>query len=640
MYKALFFLTLFLSSNFIIAQIRLKPEVIRQAEILKKEYPKQEFVSLSTKSTYSFELSSSNKKVECNEQFNEHIMSLKEKQTFRKTVFFNEESNVLNLLRTNYKGVRRKTYFSYSRYGSDGIFYDDAKIARFSFFLETRGDNSKYTYTKSYKDIKYFTRAFFHTYYPREESKLVFVIPDWLELEFVPVNFENFDVQKEEKYDANSKTKTITYTLLKAEAMVGGKYEIAPTQQIPHLLILSKSFTYKNNKTDLFSTTAELYKWYKSLVDEMDNDLSVFKSKVDELTADTKSDSAKIENIFYWVQDNIRYIAYEDGIMGFKPANADDVYTNRFGDCKGMANLTCEMLRAAGFDARLTWIGTRRIPYTYKTPSLAVDNHMITTLMFNGQEYFLDATEKGIAFGGYANRIQGQDVLIENGSEYILSEVPEYDDTYNLKKRIVNLSLVDDELIGTGKNEYHGDERVGLFRDINMVSKAELFEKVGRYLGNFNKNNSVSDITISDFSDRSKPISFEYAISIANKITQVEKERYISLELDHDFANMKTEENRNMSLDFHQKMHINRITTLAVPKNMKVDYLPEAVSIDNDEFKFNLAYTYDQSTRNITYTKTLIIKNSIVSVSNFDVWNNAIKKLKTIYNDQVVLIEN
>lgn len=79
----------------------------------------------------------------------------------------------------------------------------------------------------------------------------------------------------------------------------------------------------------------------------------------------------KIEAVFYWVQDNIRYIAFENGIMGFKPEAASKVYQNRYGDCKGMANLLKEMLKICGYDARLTWIGTNDIPYDYKTASLA-----------------------------------------------------------------------------------------------------------------------------------------------------------------------------------------------------------------------------------------------------------------------------
>jgi hypothetical protein len=59
-----------------------------------------------------------------------------------------------------------------------------------------------------------------------------------------------------------------------------------------------------------------------------------------------------------------------------------------------MANLMTEMLKLAGLEAYMTWIGTRHIPYDYTLPSLAVDNHCISTVILGGKEYYLDGTEK------------------------------------------------------------------------------------------------------------------------------------------------------------------------------------------------------------------------------------------------------
>ena len=49
----------------------------------------------------------------------------------------------------------------------------------------------------------------------------------------------------------------------------------------------------------------------------MQNDASVLKAKAEEITKGVVSDVDKIKMVFYWVQNNIRYIAFENGIMGF-----------------------------------------------------------------------------------------------------------------------------------------------------------------------------------------------------------------------------------------------------------------------------------------------------------------------------------
>ncbi|MEO6489675.1 MAG: hypothetical protein ABIO04_07015 [Ferruginibacter sp.] len=89
-----------------------------------------------------------------------------------------------------------------------------------------------------------------------------------------------------------------------------------------------------------------------------------------------------------------------------------------------MAHLTKEFLRSIRFDARLCWIGTNHIAFDYSTPSMAVDNHMICALIFQGKTYFLDATENYIGLNEYAERIQGRQVLIVDGDKYIYTKVP------------------------------------------------------------------------------------------------------------------------------------------------------------------------------------------------------------------------
>ena len=68
--------------------------------------------------------------------------------------------------------------------------------------------------------------------------------------------------------------------------------------------------------------------------------------------------------------------------------------------------------------------------------------------------------------------------------------------------------------------------------------------------------------------------------------------------------------------------------------------MPESIMVSNDEFIFNLKYEFDESTKTITYSKKITLKTGVISRSNFQLWNETIKKLKTFYNDQIVMIKN
>lgn len=619
--------------------VKIKPEDVLIAEKLQKKYPKEDYISLLTVATYKFNYSSKSKKVEADLHYEELIMGLKEDKRFQNVVWFDSLSNIEKVYGYDYKNRIKPIQSSKSGYASADIFYDDAKMFNYSFSLESRGDKTSYYYDKKYDDIKYLTSSYFHTNYPIEEKKIVFEIPSWLTLDFVEVNFKNYQVSKNESFDQKKGVKIITYSMKDIKPIKPSDIDASWATSLPHLLILSKKYDNKGISIPLFSDSKDLYDWYSSLIKEVENKPEGLKTFVSELTSGIKSDEEKIEKIFYWVQDNIRYIAFENGIMGFKPENANNVFKKKYGDCKGMANLTCEMLKIAGYDARLTWIGTRDIPYTYSTPSLAVDNHMITTLLLNDKKYYLDATEKGIAFKDYAHRIQGQDVLIENKESFIIDKVPEFDAKHNEEKIILNFTINDKNLTGVGENTYNGEEKNILFRDIGFVAKVDLDKRARDYIAHRDKNNHISNVVISNSDNRNLPINLTYKIDVTNHITIIENEMYINLEFDFNYDNILAEEDRILDIDFGQKAYLNSSVNCKIPTNYKVDFLPENLNIDHDEFSFHLNYSFNNATKTLTYSKKIIIKKGTISSSNFELWNNTIKTLKKIYNEQIILIK-
>lgn len=634
------FLSFFDSNCQVAAPLKVKHEDILIAEKLQKEYPKEDYISLSTIETYKFNYSSKSKKVEADLKYEEVIMGLKENKKFQNVVWFDSLSKVEKVYGYDYKNKIKYISSSTEGYASSGIFYDDAKMFNYSFSLESRGDKTNYYYEKNFTDIKYLTSNFFHTFYPVLEKKIIFEIPKWLTLDFLEVNFKNHQISKTENFDSKKGVNIITYTIKNLKPIKSLDFESSWSSSLPHLLILSKKYENKGVSSVLFSETKDLYSWYSSLIKEVENRPEDLKKIVTEITAGMKSDKDKIEKIFYWVQDNIRYIAFENGIMGFKPENSTNVYKKKYGDCKGMANLTCEMLKVAGYDARLTWIGTRSIPYDYSTPSLAVDNHMITTLFLNNEKIYLDATETGVAFKDYAYRIQGQDVLIENKESFIIDKVPEFDAKHNEKKIILNLSIENNNLIGSGENIYNGEEKTKLFRDIGSVAKIDLDKKANAYIARHDKNNNITKLIIVNADNRNLPIAFKYNIDASNHITNVSNEMYLNLEFDFNYSDVIAEEDRILDIDFGQKAYLNSSVNCKIPIDYKIDFLPENINIDTDEFSFNLNYSFNNETKTISYTKKMIIKNGVISSSNFELWNKTIKNLKKFYSEQIILIKS
>ncbi len=302
-----------------------------------------------------------------------------------------------------------------------------------------------------------------------------------------------------------------------------------------------------------------------------------------------------------------------------------------------MANLTKHMLNEAGFDARLTWLGTKRIAYNYNEhPSLSVDNHMICTVIHNGKKYFLDPTEKYNTFGEYAERIQGQQVLIEDGDNYILEKIPIMSNKDNRQKKKTKLRLDGEILKGNSNWDYHGESRAYLLYNINYTDSDKLDEALTYHISKDNKNFKLENLKTTDFNDRDKPFGISYDFELKNAATVFGDEIYVDLDYYKEYSKSVFKE-RKQDYQFSHKLLLEQEVELEIPQGYKAGELPEGMNEKFDDFSFVVDYRL--SGNKILYSKKITVDNAVVKTSDFDKWNNAIKKLDENYQNQIVFIK-
>ncbi|MEM6517635.1 MAG: transglutaminase-like domain-containing protein [Bacteroidota bacterium] len=637
-FNVIFALTVF--SHFAFAQRNAEPTKadIETATALKEQFPDDNVALLNSTDEISFRLNTSTSKVEVFHKMKENLINLDSRADIQKYCFYDGESSI-EKFEIFYRNERKlKLFVNDEAYKNDEFFHNDSRVKYVNLDFPLKGYNYKTFIERKIKDVKYFTSLYFTDDYPTVRKKIKIEVPNWLDIELKEINFDSYKIVKEVAVNTKANSRTYTFTAENLPARFDEKNTPGPSHVYPHILVLAKSYTMKGSQNALFSSTQDLYNWYISLVSSLENDTSAIKEKVRELTENVESDEEKIKNIYYWVQDNIRYIAFEDGIAGFKPDEAANVFNKRYGDCKGMANLTKQMLIEAGFDARLTWIGTKHIAYDYSTPNLLVDNHMICSLFKDEKIIFLDATEKFNAFGEYADRIQGKQVLIENGEEFILTHVPDSDAAFNKEQFDYNLELSDNEqLVGSVDKQFQGESRSSLLYYFNNLKTNHKDEFLEYYLNQGNSNIEVSNISTSDLLNRDVDIDIAYDIAIKNAVSSFDGEIYIDLDFDKELANYKMEK-RYTDYIFSSKKQLESKTVLSFPEGYKISYLPENIAVSNDNF--DLKVEFQKKENALVYQKKFKIKNAKIETSDFEIWNQFIDQLNAIYNQQIILTKD
>lgn len=138
-----------------------------------------------------------------------------------------------------------------------------------------------------------------------------------------------------------------------------------------------------------YSSWKEVVDWALPLFDYSGQDLS----HVKELGKQAYIKELMPLPLIRMVQDEIRYLGFENGISAYKPHSPDKVARQRYGDCKDKSLLLVALLRDAGYEAYPVLVDTdktRRL--TEILPNSQAFNHCIVNFRINGQSYFVDPT--------------------------------------------------------------------------------------------------------------------------------------------------------------------------------------------------------------------------------------------------------
>ena len=166
----------------------------------------------------------------------------------------------------------------------------------------------------------------------------------------------------------------------------------------------------------------------------------------------------------------------------------------------------------------------------FRSPSLALHNHMITALFYQGKTYFLDGTENYISFNEYAERIQGRPILVEDGDKFISTKVPSTTYLQNLDDERSILTINGNDIDGTVSREWKGEEKESIFTGLNSIEKENSNEAFIKYLSQNNKDYSISNFTSSSLTDYDKPLIVKYQLHQANAVSSFGNDLYVDID--------------------------------------------------------------------------------------------------------------
>jgi len=636
------FKNLFIISSLFIFSSVCFSQSVSQFEILKKKYPGQSSVITNDVENILIDVDANSYKI--TQEVTKQTMILKNPTNYLVTdkVF---SSHFIKLLEVDAKTllpngnkykVEKVEKFTDQKNSSDYVFYDEVVAKSFIFPSVQPGAITSVRYVQELIDPHMLGSFFFKWHVPCEFSQLSIKADKKARLKYKLFNTESANI--EFKQEEKGKYNIYTWT---AKNINAADFESdAPNIKFyyPHIAFYIEN-TIPNDVSNESSGLNSLYNYYYNLIKTINTtDDKNIQQEVDKVIAGATSEEEKVKKLYYWVQDNITYVAFEDGMQGYIPDQASQVFVKRYGDCKGMSSLLSYMLKLAGINSYLTWIGTRDIPYKYtEIPSKVTDNHMIVTYYNNQKPIFLDATNNHLIYGLPSSMIQGKQALVSIGEkEYKIEEVPVIGKNMNLISDSTYFYISNQNLEGTGSMIFTGYEKNHQTYYLDGKDNKQTKEHLLGILLKGNNKFFLDTFHIENLYDREKPLDISYKFRLSDYFNEIDNEIYINLNLNKAYNNLEYDVvKRKVPVEGNNSHIYKTISIFSIPKGYKISYLPKNTSASFDKFSFNISYRIEGL--NVIQTKEIVKDFLVLETSEFSKWNQVSQSLAKAYRDVLIL---
>jgi transglutaminase-like putative cysteine protease len=528
--------------------------------------------------------------------------------------------------------------FKKSNASSGSIFYSDQVEIDIDFLGLVVGSEAYISYTMTTEELHFTDPMIFRYYLPIEALQYKLTVPNNVHVSFIeknmPPNFATY--AKQEK-----KNETIySWSANNVEPEKFSDHAPSLFYFTPHILYKINDYTLDGVRKNISNSSDDLFQWYANNTKEVNKNASrKIQILADSITKGCVSEIEKVEKIYDWVKSNIRYVAFEAGMEGLVPREAEAIYLKRYGDCKDMSSIQFALLRAAHIPACLTWIGTRSIPYTYsEVPLKNTDNHMIAAYK-NGEEWiFLDATDPNGIFGLPTDEIQGKQAMIGlTDSTYELAMVPVVSAGSNKTTKECQIKLMNNDVSIRMTSKFEGLFAGNFANQIHYLTEKEKEENAKGTIKSISNNAILNKYSFSTKEEKKMPkTTFDFTIK--EYVKEVGNEKYINLLLDKSLANNQiTEESRTTPYSFNLNMSLYNKYVLAIPENYKVTFKPENASFKNENFGFDIKYQIVEEQLICNQMLYVDFPTLLMSAKQFNEWNEFIKLLNKAYKESAIL---
>lgn len=218
-----------------------------------------------------------------------------------------------------------------------------------------------------------------------EKSSYVIEVPKKQQFSYKALNFEG-----EPTVGQRTGHDIYSWNVANLAAIEKEPYGPKSTDVLPALYLSPDEFKI-DSYVGSMKSWQQFGEFMNQLLEGQDELPAEMKAEVNKIAASAESDKEKIDRLYAYMQENMRYVSVQLGVGGWQPFSAEYVSTKKYGDCKALSNFMMAMLKEVGIASYPVLIRSGNLNYEveedFTTPSF---NHMV--LHVPSEDYWLECT--------------------------------------------------------------------------------------------------------------------------------------------------------------------------------------------------------------------------------------------------------
>lgn len=429
----------------------------------------------------------------------------------------------------------------------------------------------------TYDKNQWYPAWYFGSEIPVVDSKIEFIAPKNIELNWYLRNMPEENAKP--KITDDGKFKHYVWQMKNVAPFVNEPDAPADGELLPSV------------KISVFKDMSYLHEWLGKMIKRRIVLTDEIKNFTLDLVKDAKNDEEKIAKIYHYIQRQIRYLSIKGSISsGLAGHEAYHTFKNKYGDCIDKSILFATMLKAVNIEAYPVIVKTNDAAESL-TPKIPVldGNHAINEIHFGGRVFYLDTTATDYRYPAFRGDDQGiyawNPILKQQNLIHVI------DPKYNTREALTKMKL--DYEGGADVEEYikySGDQEAWLRAYFKYLKPEQMKMWLQGIVNSDSPGSTLTKYNAGDGEDLSKPLTLDLFYQMKTAAKQAGNLLIMKMPVSYSIDGLSLEKRRwpvKYTTSAGKKNHVE----IMLPKNYKVRYVPENISIKNEYMSYEAKFT-------------------------------------------------